>query len=101
MQMNSTLEMFAAAESGFKGRKPGGMKSRNPDKLLEAAKKMWGGDADYSLEMSREIRSECPHMKAATYDKMTATQKYNVASRMHSKAQTRLRAARLKAKKVH
>lgn len=97
MNINSAMTVHAEA---FKGRKPGGMKSNNPDKILEKAKGMWGSDPDYNIQLSREIQSECPGMKAMTYAGMTRTQKYNVAKRMHSKAQQRVRAARLKNKRT-
>lgn len=98
MDLKSTLEIQA---EGYKGRKPGGIKSNNPDKILEKAKGMWGSDPDFHLEMMREMRSECPSMKGVGYAKLTATQKLNVARRMHSKAQTRVRAARLKSKSTY
>lgn len=98
MKMDSAIEVFAAS-SGFKGRKPGGKADKNPHKLLAKAKGMWGSDPDYNIQLSREIEAECPHMKAMSFEKMTPTQRRNVAARMYSKAQTRVRAARLKAKK--
>lgn len=99
MNLASAMEIEAA--QGFKGRKPGGIKSRNPDKIMAKAKQLWGDSPGFDLHMEREIRSACPHMKAGgKFGDMTHTQKYLVACRMHSHAQSRVRAARLKAKKM-
>lgn len=96
MKIKDVISIEAAI--GFKGRKPGNItKGLNATGVLNKAKEIWGeDDGSYNLNLEREMRSECPHVKGGMkFEALTRTQQMNIAKRMHGKAQQRLRANRL------
>lgn len=92
--MNLT-ELLATMEVSYKGRKPGMMATKDPHKLLTKAREMYADDKTFSKHLAQECMDEAPHIKGPTWHHLSPSQQHAVATRIHSKGVSRLRATKL------